>query len=397
MALRFTVAGFPVQVHPLFLLTTLALGATGYRGVGPMLVWFGVVFLSVLVHELGHALAYRRFGSAASIQLHGLGGTTTGEGAEWLTHRQDLWVSLAGPAAGFALGGLVLALQLLTPVGQAGGLVGYAVVSLLWVNFGWGLVNLLPMVPLDGGHALAAVIRERGGTRHEWLIPLVSVVTAACCIVLAIVWKQLWLGMLALVLGVMNLPRLLAARVTRRYMLQLRAATARRRPTSEASLQGVDQFLSELRRPSRPPPPSSERRSATLRPTPPPPRTPVPEPALPEPPHDPRFVGGLLLDSGLPELALRPLQAAFAEEPTAQTGHSLAHALLATGRYAELTRLLDSPGARHLGEETLALIASRAEAAAQPALAARARALHPGPTRSAPLPARRAHDSKKPD
>ncbi|MBN1206571.1 MAG: hypothetical protein JXB05_16915 [Myxococcaceae bacterium] len=397
MTLRFRVAGFPVQIHPLFLLTALATGATGYRGVGLMLVWSCVVFVSVLIHELGHALAYRRFGGAASIQLHGLGGTTTGEGAEQLTHRQSLWVSLAGPAAGFLLGGLVLALQSLTPVGQAGGLVAFAVGALLWVNFGWGLINLLPMVPLDGGHALAAVIRERGGPRYEWLIPLISVVTAVCCIALAIAWKQLWLGMLALILGVMNLPRLLEARVSRRYILQLRAASTRRRPASEegdAALRGVDQLLSELRRPSRSPPPVG-RSAPPVRRAPPPPR--VPEPALPELPHDPRFVGELLLDSGLAELAIRPLQAAFAEQPTAQTGHSLAAALLAARRHAELTRLLTGPSARHLGAETLALIASRAEAAAQPELAARARALHQDHTRLAPLSAPRAHDSEKPD
>ncbi len=412
MALRFRVAGFPVQVHPLFLITTLTLGATGFDDLARLAVWFVVVFASVLLHELGHALAFRRFGHGASIALHGLGGTTTSEGGRALTHRQNLWISLAGPVAGFLLGGLVLALQHFTPLGQAGGLTRYTVGALLWVNIGWGLFNLLPVVPLDGGHVLAAIIRERGGPRFEWLIYAISLATAASGLVLALLWRDRWLGLFALVLGVSNAGRLAQAWMERRYMLRMRSSLKRVRPTLEGDkAASVDRLLTELRLPSRyiprehgsasPPehqaPPPEQRAPPPKRPTPRGRSAPMPAPELP---HDPRFVGELLLSNGLAELAIRPLRAAFLEAPMAQTGHGLVTALLETGRYPDLVRLLAAPSHRHLGDETLLLIATRAEAAAQPALATRARELRQGLARSEPLSeplsARGPHDSEKP-
>lgn len=376
MALRFRVAGFPVQVHPLFFLTTLATGATGGWNPARLAVWFGVVFASVLVHELGHALAFRRFGHGASISLHGLGGTATSTGGRRLTHRQDLWVSLAGPGAGFLLGGLVLVLQLATPVGQAGGLAGYAVRALLWANFGYGLFNLLPVHPLDGGHAMAALIRERGGNRFEWLVHGISLAVAIVTLVLAIVWKQFWLAAFALVLAVLNVGRFAQTWMERVYTLGIRAASKRMRAEYEknrasANLEGI---LGQAR-PSSPaarPPPPKPPAPPPVRREDPPRRPPRLERDLPEFAPDPQFLGEWLLDNGLPELALQPLRTAFATEPSPQTGHALATALLEAGRHTEMARLLSSPGAAHLGDETLTLIATRSEAAGQLPLATRA-------------------------
>jgi stage IV sporulation protein FB len=383
MALRFRVAGFPVQVHPLFVLTTLATGATGGWNPARMAVWFGVVFASVLAHELGHALAFRHFGHGASISLHWLGGTATSTGGRRLTHRQDLWVSLAGPGAGFLLGGLVLVLQHATPVGQAGGLAGSAVRALLWVNFGYGLFNLLPIHPLDGGHAMAALIRQRGGNRYEWLVHGISLGVAIVTLVFGIVSKQFWLAAFALVLAVMNVGRFAQTWMERVYTLGIRAASKRMRAEYEknqasANLEGVLGPLRPSSPPARPPPPRPPapppvRREAP--PQPPPKRPPSLEQDLPEFPHDPQFLGEWLLDNGLPELALQPLRTAFATEPSPQTGHALATALLEVGRHTELARLLSSSGAAHLGDETLTLIATRSEAAGQLPLATRAREL----------------------
>jgi Zn-dependent protease len=375
MALSFRVAGFPIQVHPLFFLIALATGATGGWNPARIAVWSGVVFASVLVHELGHALAFRRFGHGASISLHGLGGTTTSTGGRSLTHRQDLWVSLAGPGAGFLLGGLVLGLQLLTPVGQAGGLAGYTVRALLWTNFGYGLLNLLPIHPLDGGHAMAAIIRERGGNRYEWLIHGISLGVAVVGLVLAIVWREVWLGMFALVLGVLNAGRFAQTWMERGYMIGIRTASKRMRSSTEKheGATSIEGLLEQLR-----PSPSSSPPPPAPPPVPrdaPPERAPSPEKDLPEVPPDPQFLGKWLLDNGLAELALPPLRAAFATEPSPETGHALATALLEAGRHAEMTRLLSSPGAAHLGEETLTLIAARSEAAGQLPLATRAREL----------------------
>jgi hypothetical protein len=250
---------------------------------------------------------------------------------------------------------MVLVVQHLTPVGQAGGLVGYAIRALLWANFGYGLLNLLPIHPLDGGHAMAALIRERGGNRYEWLIHGISLGVAVVGLVLAIVWKQVWLGMFALVLAVMNGGRFAQTWMERGYMVKIRAASKRVRFS---------------------PPPAPAPVPAPVQREAPPKPAPSVEQELPELPPDPQFLGEWLLDNGLAELALPPLRTAFATEPSPQTGHALATALLEAGRHVEMARLLSSPGAAHLGDETLTLIASRSEAAGQHTLATRARELH---------------------
>jgi hypothetical protein len=296
----------------------------------------------------------------------------------------------------------VLALQHFTPVGQAGGLVRSAVRALLWANFGWGLINLLPILPLDGGHVLAALVRARAGNRFEWLIHLISLVTAACGLVLAVVWKDVWLGTFALVLGVINGGRFWQTWVERGYMLRLRAASKRVRPSSQGdeAAPSVERFLAELRLPSRSSPhgrraPPPQRQAPPPQRQAPPERLPPRAQELPEPPHDPQFVGEMLLANGLAELAIHPLRTAFNGAPTARSGHSLVTALLEAGRYPELAQLLALPDLTHLGDETLTLIATRAEAAGQPTLALCARELLQGRAQSGPLPAHSAHDSEK--
>ena len=183
--LRFNLAGFPVRVHPLFWLIAILLGYSS-GNILQILVWVVVVFVSILVHELGHALAFRRYGLASQIILHFGGGLTVPESTLWgsrwanvaLGPNQNIFISLAGPGAGFLFAGLASAGVLLTggniittrllgfiPVpGLAmlpfgGDLLSIFVTELLWVNIFWGVINLLPVYPLDGGSV----------TRNIWL------------------------------------------------------------------------------------------------------------------------------------------------------------------------------------------------------------------------------------
>ena len=79
-----------------------------------MIAWVAVVTASILVHEAGHAIAFRRFGHEAEITLTGFGGLTAGRprvGHPPLSNGQHIIVSLAGPAAGLVLGLLALTIQ----------------------------------------------------------------------------------------------------------------------------------------------------------------------------------------------------------------------------------------------------------------------------------------------
>src|SRR5205814_467341 len=84
-----------------------------------IVVWVAVVFLSVLVHEMGHALAIRRHGLSPEITLHWIGGLTSWNGAQNLTRPQRIFISFAGPLAGFLFAAVVFGLTRAFPQLQA--------------------------------------------------------------------------------------------------------------------------------------------------------------------------------------------------------------------------------------------------------------------------------------
>jgi Zn-dependent protease len=139
-------------------------------------IWVAVVLLSVLVHEYGHAFAMKRHGIEPAITLYAMGGLTFNRSRVPLSRLDHVIVSLAGPFAGFALGGLSYALQRLWPHGVAGRspLAEVFLHDMLWVNLGWGLINLLPVLPFDGGHVLDHAL----GPKRTQLTAAISTVAA---------------------------------------------------------------------------------------------------------------------------------------------------------------------------------------------------------------------------
>src|SRR5271170_4125302 len=99
--LRFRLLGIPVRVHPIF---WVAMAAIGWRNHNLPLVAVFVAcgFVSILVHEYGHGLMSRFFGSSPSIVLWAMGGLCYSQ-TERQSPLQRLAVVLAGPAAGFVL------------------------------------------------------------------------------------------------------------------------------------------------------------------------------------------------------------------------------------------------------------------------------------------------------
>jgi Zn-dependent protease len=152
---RFALLGFPVRVDLSFWFVAALIAAR--RPPDLVLLWVGVVFVSILVHELGHSVVARRYGMRPRIDLYSMGGLTSFEKSRRLTPGRGIALSLAGPAFGFAFGGIVLAGRHLLPL-DAHYYAHVAVGDLVWVNFGWGLVNLLPVLPLDGGNVMRRLI-----------------------------------------------------------------------------------------------------------------------------------------------------------------------------------------------------------------------------------------------
>lgn len=198
--LSFRLGPFPVRVQPAFFLIVALLGAGRLEQPGLLAVWVGVVFVSILLHELGHAVAFRAFGHAPSIELYGMGGVTRGGGGGALGTGANVLVALAGPAAGLTLGAAVYALA--RSVGLEHPLARVAVYDLLWVNVGWGLLNLLPMRPLDGGIVMTALARRVWGhPRGEAVADVVTLVVAAACAIAAIAFEMPWAALLAAFFG----------------------------------------------------------------------------------------------------------------------------------------------------------------------------------------------------
>jgi stage IV sporulation protein FB len=180
--LRFRLLGTDVRVHPLFWLVAVIFGwpnSAGPDALRDVLIWVVCVFVSILVHEFGHVLMGRVFGSWGYIVLYSFGGLAVGS-----NHLRRWWqrvlVAAAGPGAGFLLFAVVVAGLLIATRDTAGllfnaDLPGIGSLSLwsrlmalpylvelndalreifsdlIWINLFWGLVNLLPVWPLDGG------------------------------------------------------------------------------------------------------------------------------------------------------------------------------------------------------------------------------------------------------
>lgn len=197
---RFNLLGFRITVEPFFWLTCLLLGSGvaggGRQGIALIVIWTLVVFVSILVHELGHALAARRYGVHPEIVLQGLGGLTQMHGA-YLNRRQSLVVSAAGPFASLTLGFLVWLLARVMPFS---GLAAAAVIFLLWVNFFWTAVNLLPVLPLDGGQ----IVRDLLGPRRAQVSLWLGVICGGAVGLLAFANRYYFLGVMMLLLAFGN-------------------------------------------------------------------------------------------------------------------------------------------------------------------------------------------------
>jgi stage IV sporulation protein FB len=201
--LNFRLLGIPVRVHPLFWAVALLLGLSGNHEPVEMLFWVGAVFVSILVHELGHALAARSYGWPPRITLHGMGGL-----ASYLptyhNPRSQILITAAGPSAGFLFATLITGVIVASghavrfdwppasrmpflwePYGSLQ--TNLLIFDLLFINIFWGLVNLLPIYPLDGGQIAREVlglVNPRDSLRQSlWL----SVVAAAVVAILSFV------------------------------------------------------------------------------------------------------------------------------------------------------------------------------------------------------------------
>jgi Zn-dependent protease len=186
----------------MFFLFIGLLGLSDRSTAASMAIWVGVALISILVHELGHAFAARRLGSTPTITLYGLGGLTYWQPKANATRWHHISVALAGPGSGMLLG-LVVWVSATVAGGYGTGNVRFFVVVMLWINLGWGLVNLVPVLPLDGGHVMAELLP--GNRERRWrLAAKISVGIAAVAAVALFVWGLQFAAILMVFILVLN-------------------------------------------------------------------------------------------------------------------------------------------------------------------------------------------------
>jgi Zn-dependent protease len=193
--INFRLLGVPVTVRPSFLLVSALLGLAG-GSVQLVFAWIAVVFVSILLHEMGHALTARGFGSEVEVELNTIGGLTT-----WTVPEEEFGpgkralVAAAGSAAGVVFGGLVWLFAVVA--GPFEGLARYVVGTLIYVNLFWGLLNWLPIRPLDGGHLFTSLLEKIAPRRGEVIANVVFLITAAAGLAAALYFRLTFVALLA--------------------------------------------------------------------------------------------------------------------------------------------------------------------------------------------------------
>ncbi len=195
--LQFSVLGFPVRITWGFWIVAAVLGWSWSVGLddsaqhlnidspgGPMLllVWTSALLLSILVHELGHALAMRLYGMRSRIVLYHFGGLAISDSfGAWdgarsrrIGPKEQIVISAAGPALQLALAAAVWLVGLRmdipmnlndwinrafgTDIGSrelGSSIVLYALFdAILFPSTAWAILNLVPILPLDGGQIM---------------------------------------------------------------------------------------------------------------------------------------------------------------------------------------------------------------------------------------------------
>lgn len=215
--LNFQLFGIPVRVHPFFWLIAVMLGIRGTEEVADLLIWVVAVFVSVLVHEMGHALTMRAYGIWPWVTLYGLGGVASYDPADArrVNSFGQVLISFAGPGSQFLLtavlagtlylAGYSLALVHIGPIyfflphgGEiivSGGLTDL-LNNLILVSVFWGILNLIPVYPLDGGQIAREIFvaaSPRNGISHSLNL---SIGAAACMAVVGLSWRSPFMAIL---------------------------------------------------------------------------------------------------------------------------------------------------------------------------------------------------------
>ncbi len=206
---RFRVFGFPVTIDISFVIIVAILGWQPGGALRDFVVWLLMVPVTVLVHELGHAFVARTTGASPSIHLAGLGGLTTYVPPRPVSRTRSVAISVAGPAVGIVIGLALVAYK--RGVGVHSELESSIVDMAIWTTLAWSLLNLLPILPLDGGQTMRELLPGSPAKRAT-RAAMVSVVVAVAAALVAVKFNLVFGALLALFFVLSNIGTIRSAR-----------------------------------------------------------------------------------------------------------------------------------------------------------------------------------------
>lgn len=219
--IRFKLFGFPITIQPFFWITMAILGnfmsppSPGRQiNLEGMVIFAAVGFVSILIHELGHAFSMRKHGGHnIRIELNGFGGLAffQPDPARPITRWKGVAISAAGPIYQIIAG--LIALAALFSYIRMGGDSQYVLLLLepfCLISLFWGFLNLLlPIFPLDGGQILNGIL----GPKNIKTTLIVGLTICAALAVFSMVrFFSLWNLMIIALLASQNIRMLQAIR-----------------------------------------------------------------------------------------------------------------------------------------------------------------------------------------
>jgi Zn-dependent protease len=160
--IRFTLFGIPIVVNLSFFLVGAVLLYGSTRDWSSLFTTIAIFAVTLLWHELGHAAAFKIFGHDPEIRLMGLMGLTWSRSGKEVTPGQTLLISAAGPLAGLLLAGICFV------IADAFFIESRVLREFMVIGLVINVVNLLPMLPLDGGQIMKSfllLLAPGGGAR----------------------------------------------------------------------------------------------------------------------------------------------------------------------------------------------------------------------------------------
>lgn len=173
---QFSLFGISITVEPMH---WFSLAIIGYLSIGQsslgmigVLIFIVAGFLSILIHELGHAAAIRKFGLPVQIRMVSLGGVAIHPPAR--SRLERFIIAAAGPLAQALVAFIVMLLlsKMSIPPEKEYFLKFFN--TFIWISFVWAIFNCLPIFPMDGGHMVQEIC---GPNRRTWphIIALITI------------------------------------------------------------------------------------------------------------------------------------------------------------------------------------------------------------------------------